>query len=389
MSCSCSILIFLIIKTQMLFRKHIKIITIAVLLFCALGKVKAQHVTADSAATPETTTLYQNLFRLMEKGVMYGHQEDLAYGVGWEYQDKRSDVKDVTGSYPAVYGWDVGRIEADSILNLDGVPFQKMVTYIQEVYKRGGINTISWHMNDPVTSLTSWSTPANSVKLILQNHAQQTAYKAYLDKFARYVGLLKSPNGEMIPVIFRPFHESTGTWFWWGSSSCTAKEYIALWKLTYNYLVNEKKLHNLLFAYSSSDFSSISEYNERYPGDAFVDIVGFDAYCENDPASYETYLANRLQLLYSFALEHNKLPALTEFGYNTIPDPYWWTQKILPAFKLTKLSYALTWRNWKEDHFFSPYPGQISADNFKAFYKDDKTIFQKDMKKSVYKKPLK
>lgn len=369
----------------------VKVIFISGLLFFAslFLFVSGQSLPADKSATSETAMLYQNMFKLMEKGVMYGHQEDLAYGVGWEYQENRSDVKDITGSYPAVYGWDVGRIETDSTLNLDGVPFQKMVTYMQEVYKRGGINTISWHMNDPVTGETSWSTPASSVKLILNDAKCQNAYKIYLDKFANYVSQLKGRDDEMIPIIFRPFHENTGNWFWWGKTSCTSKEYIDLWRLTFNYLVKEKNLHNLLFAYSTSDFASVAEYSERYPGDDFVDVVGFDAYCEKEPETYGAYLSNRLQLLYSFGLEHQKLPALTEFGYNTIPDPYWWTATVLPALKITKVSYALTWRNWKEEHFFSPYPGQASAKDFKAFYKDDYTLFQKNLKSSVYRKPMK
>ena len=363
---------------------------VTLLAHCVTLAVNGQSITTDSLATKETVMLYRNMFKLKDKGVMYGHQEDPAYGVGWEYEEKRSDVKDVTGSYPAVYGWDAGRIEVGSTLNLDGVPFQQMVRYMQEAYKRGGINTISWHMNDPVTAGTSWiATKSNSVKLILDSARYQAEFKKYLDKFADYVSLVKGEDGEMIPIIFRPFHESTGDWFWWGKTSCTPAEYIALWRFTFNYLVHEKNLHNLLFAYSSSDFISIADYSERYPGDDFVDIVGFDAYCEKDPETYGPYLNNRLQLLSNFAIEHKKLPALTEFGYNTIPDPYWWTQTILPLFKLTKVSYALTWRNWKEEHFFTPYPGQVSANDFEVFFKDDVTLFQKDLKSSIYRKQMK
>lgn len=360
----------------------------ALVMVCFVSSGRAQYLPADQVATPETVMLYRNLFTLSEKGVMYGHQEDLAYGVGWAYVDKRSDVNDVAGSYPAVYGWDAGRIESDSLRNLDGVPFDKMIAYIQWVYERGGVNTLSWHMNDPVTQQTSWSSPAVSVQSILTNPKHQQAYKYYLDKLAAYISLLKGRNGEMIPIIFRPLHESTGDWFWWGTKGATPQEYISMWRLTFDYLTKEKNVHNLLFAYSASDFTSQENYNERYPGDEFVDIVGFDAYCEKESDSFSAYLSNRLQLLNNFALIHGKLPALTEFGYNGIPDPYWWTQEILPAFRLTRVSYALTWRNWKEDHFFSPYNGQISAPNFRVFYKDPLTLFQEDMKKYIYRKPI-
>src|SRR5688572_15857124 len=81
---------------------------------------------ADKHATKETISLYQKLKKLAAKGVMFGHQDDLAYGVGWKYQKNRSDIKDVTGDYPAVYGWELGHLEIDKPVNLDSVPFKTM-----------------------------------------------------------------------------------------------------------------------------------------------------------------------------------------------------------------------------------------------------------------------
>src|ERR1041385_8430323 len=68
---------------------------------------------SDKKATKETIALYNNLKKLLDKGFMFGHQDDLAYGVGWKYEDGRSDIKDVTGDYPAVYGFELGRLEID------------------------------------------------------------------------------------------------------------------------------------------------------------------------------------------------------------------------------------------------------------------------------------
>ena len=63
----------------------------------------------------------------------------------------RSDIRDITGEYPAVYGFDLGRIELGWKVNLDSVPFDKTRQYIQEAYERGGIITLSWHLNNPLT----------------------------------------------------------------------------------------------------------------------------------------------------------------------------------------------------------------------------------------------
>src|SRR5439155_4373552 len=102
---------------------------------------------SDRLATKETIALYNNLKKLLNKGFMFGHQDDLAYGVDWKYEDGRSDIKDVTGDYPAVYGFELGRLEIDQSVNLDSVPFDKMKNFIRTAYERGGIITLSWHLN--------------------------------------------------------------------------------------------------------------------------------------------------------------------------------------------------------------------------------------------------
>src|SRR5665647_2432709 len=106
---------------------------------------------SDKKATKETINLYHNLKKLLNKGIMFGHQDDLAYGVGWKYIPGKSDVKEVTGDYPAVYGFELGRIELDHPVNIDSVPFDKMRGYIKTVYARGGVITLSWHLDNPLT----------------------------------------------------------------------------------------------------------------------------------------------------------------------------------------------------------------------------------------------
>ncbi|MEO6150876.1 MAG: glycosyl hydrolase [Mucilaginibacter sp.] len=269
------------------------------------------------------------------------------------------------------------------------MPFEKIVLYVKDIYKRGGISTISWHFNDPVTDSTAWSKGERSVNRILTDSISKQKYTAYLDKFAALARQFKGRKGEAIPIIFRPFHEHTGNWFWWGKNSCSAPEFVAIWKYTVDYLRNEKNLHNILYAYSAADFATEQDYLDRYPGDQYVDVIGFDIYANNDSTYFKTQLDKRCGLLLDIAKKHNKLPALTEFGYENMPVSNWFSETLLPIIKKYKLSYALTWRNWKDTHFFAPYPGHASEEDFKAFYKSPVTLFQKDIKSTIYKKSLK
>ena len=117
------------------------------LLFTILSMYPAfsqNYPTADGDATPKTKKLYSNLFRVMQKGVLFGHQDDLTYGTGWMLEPGRSDVQSVTNDYPALFGFDLGHIETNSKYNLDSVPFNKMAELIRAGYERGAVITLSW-----------------------------------------------------------------------------------------------------------------------------------------------------------------------------------------------------------------------------------------------------
>lgn len=247
------------------------------ILFCPFQFLFGQEC-SDRQATPETRALYKNLYLLIGKNVLFGHQDDLCYGVGWKYVPGRSDVRDVTGQYPAIYGFDLGRIELGWTNNLDSVPFEKTRLFIREAYERGGVITLSWHLNNPLTGGTAWDNKTGAVASILPGGEKNALYMTWLDRVADFLGSLKGQNGESIPIILRLFHELNGGWFWWGKGQCSPDEMKQLWRYTIHYLKNEKNIHNLLYAYNTDKFNSGSEYVERYPGDEIIDIVGFDIY---------------------------------------------------------------------------------------------------------------
>lgn len=356
---------------------------------------KKHQSLSDKNATPETENLYQNLILLQEKGFLFGHQDDLAYGVKWRYEEGRSDIKDVTGDYPALYGWDLGGIEHQKSNNIDGVPFKKMKNWIKEIYDRGGVSTISWHMDNPLTMKNSWDTTPGSLRSILPNGEKHQLYLSWLDQAAQFLGNLKGSDGKKIPILYRPFHELTGNWFWWCKNNATPEEFKEIWRFTIHYLRETKKLNNLIIVYNTADFKSKEEFLEYYPGDDVVDVLSFDKYQYTNPvtdSSFITEVQNQLKIMNEVAVEHQKPMAIAETGYEQIPYENWWTKTLTEAIGNYKISFVLLWRNhgWQEQekkmHYYAPYKGQLSEKDFIEFYNSPKTFFQKDItQENIYK----
>jgi mannan endo-1,4-beta-mannosidase len=332
---------------------------------------------SDPAATLETSALFDNLKRLAPDAVMFGHQDALAYGVKWKVEEGRSDVKDVAGSHPAVFGWELGDLELGTAENLDDVDFENMKRWIKQGYEAGGVITISWHMNNPVSGGNAWDT-TRAVYAILPGGEKHELYRTWLDAFAEFDGDLQTSLGRPIPIIFRPFHEHSGSWFWWGGANVTADEYVELWRFTVDYLRGEKGLHNLLYAYSTDVFSDEADYLEHYPGHEYVDILGYDDYQALRADESVPLMTTRLATLVAMAEESGKVAALTETGLEGVSVPNWWTGRLLKAIESDSLSrrisYALVWRNANEvdipGHHYGPYAGHPSAPDFVQFAAD-------------------
>ena len=356
---------------------------------------KAGDPLAASGRTQRTENLLANLKVQVRKGYMYGHQDDPVYGVGWVGDENRSDVKSVCNDYPAVMGFDLGHLELGDSTNLDGVPFRRMRKEIVSQFERGGMVTLSWHLDNPLTGGTAWvdggekaEQERQTVASVLEGGEKHELFLAWIDRVADFLNSLQTSCGVKVPVLFRPWHEHTGSWFWWGQNLCTAEQYKALWVLTEKRL-KEDGVTNALFAYScGSEYWQHEEmYLERYPGDEYIDVMGFDHYCTAEKgdtaalAKYTEQLEILLATLCSVAEKHDKVPAITETGYEGIKCDNWWTAYLQPACEKFPISYVLTWRNAhnRPGHFYGPYPGQQGAEDFVAFYKAEKTLFVQDL----------
>ncbi len=365
------------------------------LLFVLLSHNTQAQVCSDVNATAETKALYKKLYTLSKQQIIFGHQDALAYGVGWKYVPGKSDIKSMVNDNPGLYGWDIAHIELDSLKNIDGVPFNKMQQYIKDGYKRGAAITISWHLRNPLSGGSAWDTTAGAVASVLPGGIKHEMYKGWLDKVAVFMNGLKGSNGEMIPVLFRPFHELTGNWFWWCKNVSSPEDIKKLWQFTISYLQKEKNIHHLIYVYNTADFDNEVSFLERYPGDDMVDLVSFDMYQFGEKKEQrEKFMAkmrNQLTILTKIAAQKNKVAALAETGFEAIPDRTWWTETLWPIIKDFPLSYVLVWRNhgWmpstKKMHYYAPYPGQVSEKDFKVFYWNPKIIFEKKLgKQKIY-----
>jgi len=235
----------------------------------------------------------------------------------------------------------------------------------------------------------SLSKPA--VKYIIPGGEAHEQYKEILQSIGRWVNNVRGADGKLIPMIFRPFHEFDGGWFWWGKPHASREEFIALWRFTVSYLKDSLKVHHFLYAFSPDNkFKSESEFLERYPGDAWVDMVGMDNYGDmgRDRTDIDTATL-KLKIVSDYARKAGKLAAFTETGLESIPDTMWWTNTLLKVMKSPgmRLSYVLVWRNDTRSptHYYAPFPGQVSVPNFLQFFNDPYTLFEKDLK-NVYRR---
>lgn len=325
--------------------------------------------------------LMNRLDSLQQRGTMFGHQDDPFYGIGWAYEDGRSDVLETCGDWPAVMGFDLGGIEVGDAKNLDSVPFDLIRAEIIRHHQRGGIVTISWHPRNPVTGGTAWDATDGVITAILSEGETRDLFMAWLERVRAFLNSLTDEQGQPIPFIFRPWHENNGFWFWWGNTHCTPEEYRALWNLTQDYLVAS----NIVWSYSPNLQGGFTDetFIPRYPGDDRVDLIGLDAYQWGTEEDYVHQASADLDYLCAFGAQHHKLVALTECGYKNNPDPAWWHRVLLPLIKKYPLSYALVWRNYEMEHF-GPVPDTDNGHEFLQLYNDPQILFLNDIAPSPF-----
>lgn len=338
------------------------------------------------AVTP-AERLIAKMKTLQKRGIMIGHQDDPVYGTTWKWDTGKSDVRDVCGDYPAVMGFDLGKIELGSETNIDGVPFSRIRKEIIAQHERGGIITLSWHLWNPATNGKSWDTGGNAVKKILPGGELNRTFQLWLGEVSAFINSLKDRNGKQIPVIFRPWHEMSGGWFWWGIKSCTPGQYKQLFRYTHQ-MIENKTNGSVVWAYSphaADKVQSEKNFLRFYPGNDYVDLIGFDLYQRSTNEAYMAKVRNELDVVTGIGRKRGKIVAITETGYQNNPCADWYTTCLLPAISDYTVSFVLMWRNaWnnpKENYITAP--GKNTAKDFCKFYEHPSTLFVRDLTPEV------
>jgi mannan endo-1,4-beta-mannosidase len=373
--------------------------TILIIFLICIGafSLSGQNILADKNATEKTKDLYAFLWKIQNKNfTLFGHHDALAYGHGWRDRLGYSDVFSMVGTHPAVCSLDFGKIEHKDSININRIPFDKMREIVGYAYKNGQVIMFCWHVDNPKTYRkgaeypvgTSWDNSDNAVvkEILTENSKLNILFKTWLDNLAEYIYTLKDDNGEPIPFIFRPWHEHTQVWNWWGRKCATDREFIGLWRFTVAYLRDVKEIHQMIYAISPQ-MDEIYENTKdrlafRWPGDEYVDFLGMDCYHGRNYRALESNLHSLSEL----SGEKGKPCGITEIGLEGVPYDKYFTQEILPPIEKNKLSLFVFWRNddIMATHHFLPYKGHKAETDFIEFCNSEKIVLNDEIEVNEY-----
>jgi len=194
------------------------------------------------------------------------------------------------------------------------------------VWKKGGIPQFNWHWKDPTHKIEAFYTQSGDDKSYTEfsiGLAYDTTtgkwktdsdeYKAIMRDMEIIADSLLTLQKEGVAVLWRPLHEASGKWFWWGTDG--AKACVALYKLMFDTFVNKKGLHNLIWVWTTDEAPDALDW---YPGDEYVDVVGRDYYYYPREANHASLVSSFEKVKEMYGAK--KIVTLSENGSVPYPD---------------------------------------------------------------------
>ena len=245
---------------------------------------------ADCAAR----SLLQYLYDIMGTNTLSGQESMFGDGNGFPSQ-RDSYIQQRTGQYPALYSSDFGDFSTRNLADR-----QRVVDNALAYWRQGSIIQLHYHIVQPdqpdgagFETMSQFSAenpyPASNIDQILTSGTElNREHLRRLDTLAGYLGQLQQAG---VPVLWRPFHEMNGGWFWWGMQPRFADLWIQMWE----YLTDTHGLNNLLWVFSVNHWQANGNDapSNYYPGHDYVDVVGVDVYLEYDH-NYDQYVHDTL-----------------------------------------------------------------------------------------------
>jgi mannan endo-1,4-beta-mannosidase len=303
-------------------------IVLALVLGCAAW-AQAAPEPVNPHATPEARALLAYLDSISGKAIIAGQHNYPNVGARW------TDMAyDLSAKYPGLFGGDFGFSggeNKDSTLSRPA-----MIEEVKRQYRNGAVIALTWHEvrptdNEPVTfhdSVQGHLTDAEWKELLTPGTALNQRWCAQVDVVAGYLAQLRDAH---VPVLFRPYHEMNGNWFWWAGRPGKDGS-AALYRQIYDRFVNVHHLDNLLWVWNvnapNPGWPPLAAY---YPGAQYADLVTMDIYGEFKQEYYTNMLA----------LAAGKPIALAEVG--KLPTP-----EVLQ--KQPRWVYFMAWSEFIQDH---------------------------------------
>ncbi|MDR1759734.1 MAG: T9SS type A sorting domain-containing protein [Fibrobacter sp.] len=272
--------------------------------------------------------LRENFAKKIISGVQTGF--DLVNLQSLDAQQEFKFITDASGKSPALLGLDFIMGTGYNAINSANPnswyqSYNDMtITLAKEIWKRGGIPAYSWHWKDPMQTVDAfyvqgsgdpYTTFSISSACTDENctawNTNSAEYQAIAGDIDVVAGYLKELQNEGVAVLWRPVHEASGGWFWWGRDK-KAKPFVALYNLIFDKLVNEHGLNNLIWVWNSDGTDS-----DWYPGDEKVDIIGRDFYYYPEIKNHASLIGEFDKLKSVFGT--SKIITLSENG--SIPHP--------------------------------------------------------------------
>lgn len=218
--------------------------------------VKKNHL-SNSNASYEAKKLFEYICGIYGNNILSGQQES-----DWKApaNDELDYIREITGKLPAIRGLDY--INED----YEGVNKRSI-----EWWEKGGIVSICWHWGSPPNGI-GYESSKGTINLEEALTEGTDLYNGMIAKMDDVAKQLKKLQDARVPILWRPFHEFDGAWFWWGKGG--SEQFIKLWRLMYDRYTKYHGLNHLIWVLGYSGKIK----NGWYPGNDYVDIAGADTY---------------------------------------------------------------------------------------------------------------